>query len=91
MVLVADDFKITVIVIEQRIGFVNTDLRIRVWIAAQLLQHLVDVIVVHVAVATRPHELPRLQSRLLSDHQRQQRIGCDIERYAEEHVAGTLI
>lgn len=58
MVLVADDFKITVIVIEQRSGFVNADLRIRIWIAAQLLQNLIDVIVVHMAVTARPHEFP---------------------------------
>ena len=91
MVPVVDDFKITVIVIEQRSGFVNADMRIRIWIAAQLLQNLIDVIVVHMSVATRPHELPRLQPGLLGNHQRQQRIGRNIERHAEEHVAGTLV
>ena len=38
----------------------------------QLLEHLVNVIVVDMAVAAGPHEFAGLQARLLGHHKRQQ-------------------
>jgi len=91
MMLVIHDFEIAVIVVEQRIGLPDADLRIRVRRTAQLFQHLVDVVVVDVAVAAGPNEFAGLESRLLGHHEGEQRIGGDVERHAEEHVAGTLV
>ena len=64
MMLVIHDFEIAVIVVEQRIGLPDADLRIRVRRTAQLFQHLVDVVVVDVAVAAGPNEFAGLESRL---------------------------
>ena len=36
-------------------------------------------------------EFARLEPRHLRHHQRQQRIGRDVERHAEEHVAPALV
>ena len=49
------------------------------------------MIVVHMAVSAGPHELTGFQIGLLRDHHGEQRIGRDIERYAEEHIATALI
>ncbi len=42
-------------------------------------------------VAQAVHEIARLQARHLRDHHRQQRIGGDVERYAQENVRRALI
>jgi radical SAM superfamily enzyme len=46
---------------------------------------------VQVAVAPRPDELPDAEVALLRDHVREQRVGCDIERHAEEDVGAALV
>ena len=82
MVPVVDDLEVVILVVEQGIGFADADLRVRVRVAAQLFEHLVDMVVIHVAVAAGPDELPRFQPRLLRHHQREQRVGRDVERHA---------
>jgi ribosomal protein S13 len=49
------------------------------------------VIDVKVRVAARPDELADAEVALLRDHVREQRIGGDVERHAEEHVGAALV
>ena len=39
----------------------------------------------------KKNEVARLETRDLSDHQRQQGIGRDVERYAEEYIGAPLV
>ncbi len=43
------------------------------------------------AIPTRPDEFPDREIRLLGDHVRQQRVGGDVERHAEEYVGAALV
>src|SRR4029077_18299358 len=52
---------------------------------------LVKMIQVQMAVADGPNEFTGLQVALLSQHVRQQRIGGDIEGYAEEDIGAALV
>jgi hypothetical protein len=49
------------------------------------------VVAVEVGVAERVHEVADLQPGHLRDHVREQRVGRDVERHAEEHVGGALV
>ena len=53
--------------------------------------NLLDVVVVDVAVAAGPDEVADLEPGLLRDHVRQQRVGGDVERDAEEQVGAALV
>ena len=57
----------------------------------ELQGHLVDVVVVDVAVTAGPHELADLQARLLGEHVGEDGVGRDVERNAEEHVRTALV
>ena len=59
--------------------------------AAELLVRLLEVVQVEMGIAERVHELARLQPAHLSDHQRQQGIGRDVERHAEEDIGAALV
>ena len=89
--LVADDLEVLILVVEQGIGLTDLDGRVRVGLAAQLLKELVDVDDINLSVAACPDEFARLEPGLLRHHHGEQRVGGDIERHAEEHVAGTLV
>ena len=49
------------------------------------------MVAVQMGIAAGPDEITDLQIALLRHHMHQQRIAGDIERQAEEHIAGTLI
>ena len=42
-------------------------------------------------IAQGVHKVAGLEAAYLGDHQRQQRIGRDIERHAEENVGAALV
>ncbi|MNY81170.1 hypothetical protein D3C86_2225920 [compost metagenome] len=49
------------------------------------------MVVVDVHIPAGPDELARLQANLLREHARQQRIGSNVERDAQECVRGSLV
>ena len=57
----------------------------------QLQLRLLEVIEVEMHVAESGDEIAGLEIRDLRDHHREQRVGRDIERHAEEDVGGALI
>eukprot|EP01038_Epipyxis_sp_PR26KG_P001080 gene1080-1514_t len=59
--------------------------------ARQLGLHLLVVVAVDVAVATRPHEVAHLQIALLGHHVGQQRIAGDVERHTQKDVCTALV
>ena len=56
-------------------------------VARELGVDLLQVIEVEVAVAAGPDEVADVEVALLRHHVRQQRVGRDVERHAEEDVA----
>ena len=92
MRIVAGQRDVVIDKIEQRI-----DLRIerqpwqRPWLALKLEARLLDVIEIEVCIAEGVDQLPRLQPGHLRHHHRQQGVGGDVERYAEENIARALI
>src|SRR5690606_10614362 len=91
MVLVADDLDVLIPVIEDRVARRQAQHGERVWLAAELLGDLLNVIVVDVAVATGPDELARPVSGLRRHHVGQQGIAGEVERHAEEKVGAALV
>ena len=63
----------------------------QIWIAQQLLVGLLDMISVKMRIAQCMYEIARLQPCRLRDHQRQQRVGRDVERHAEKYIGAALI
>ena len=63
----------------------------RTRLARQLLARLLHVVGIQVCIAEGVHEIAGLQIAHLRDHQRQQRVGCDVERYTEEDVRAALV
>ncbi len=59
--------------------------------AGELRIHLLEVIEVEVAVAARPDEVADPQIALLRDQMREERIGRNVERHAQEDVAAPLV
>src|SRR5260370_32240179 len=57
----------------------------------QLQPCLLEMVRIEVSVAQAMNEVAGLEVRHLRHHQRQQRIGRDVEGYAEKHVRRTLI
>ena len=92
MVLVVLEEEVLVLVVEDALRLPSElQRRVRVRLARQLLAHLLVVVVVNVAIATRPDEVARFQPRLLRDHQRQERVARDVERNAEEQIGAALV
>ena len=65
--------------------------RRRKGLAAELLRHLVDMVVVNVAVAAGPDEFADVEANLGCDHVGEQRIARDVERHSEEQVGAALV
>ena len=57
----------------------------------KLQARLLEVVEIEVRVAERVDELAGLQAGHLRHHHRQQRVGRDVERHAEEDVGGALV
>ena len=68
-------------------GGAESQLRQRQRRARELLIRLLQVIQVQVAVAAGPDELAQFKIALLREHVRQQRVGGDVERHAQEKSA----
>src|ERR1044071_2396514 len=90
--IIADQFEILVF------EFVNVfhrgvelHLRQRTRFARELQLRLFQVIGVEVKIAKGVHEGAGFQLADLGDHQRQQRVGGDVERHPEEQVGAALI
>src|SRR5690606_40226459 len=60
-------------------------------IAAELQPGLFEMIAVEMGIAQRMDEIADLEPGDLRDHMRQQSIGGDVERHAEERVGRALI
>src|SRR5262245_15715179 len=56
----------------------------------KLQPRLLHMVEIKVRVSERVHELAGLEFGYMRHHQRQQRVGGDVERYAEEGVGRTL-
>src|SRR5699024_771273 len=92
VVLVALDLEILELVAEDRLRPArDPQPRVGERLAGQLPLHLLDMVVVDVAVPTGPHEVADGEIRLLGHHVRQQRVAGDVERDAEEHVRAALV
>ena len=70
---------------------VDVESRERAGRALQLLLERLNVVEVHVRIAHDVDEVTRLEVADLSDHPREQRVGGDVKRHAEAHIAGALI
>src|ERR1700722_1971708 len=89
--VVVHDGNVVVGVAEDRITWCQDEFRVWPRLAGQLLGDLLDVVVVDVAVAAGPDELPDSQTSLRSHHVREQRVACDVERHTEEKVGAALV
>src|SRR6267142_2642416 len=65
----------------------------REWLggAAELLARLLEMVQVQVGIAEGEDELAGLEAGDLRHHQRQQRVGGDVEGHAEEYVGAALV
>jgi hypothetical protein len=70
-------------------GFSHDGARAR--LARELQAGLFEVVGIQVAVAAGPHEFAGLQVADLRHHQREQGVGGDVERHAEEDVGAALV
>ena len=92
MTLVIEDREVLEAVVEdRRRSPQDGEARQRERLAGELGGDLLDVVVVEVAVAARPDELAGLEVALLRHHVREQRVGGDVERHAEEDVGAALV
>ena len=69
----------------------DLEARQRQWFAGELFARLIEMVAVKVAIAARPDEISDLEIALLRDHVRQQCIGGDVERHAQEEVGAALV
>src|SRR5580765_8645571 len=60
-------------------------------LARELEAGLLDMVRIEVDVAEGEDELAGLKLAHLSDHERQQRVGSDVERHAEKDVGAALV
>src|SRR5690349_11290958 len=82
--MVIHDRDVFVGVVEDRITWRENEFRIRPGLTTELQGHLLDVVVVDVAVPAGPDELADLQAGLRGHHVRQQRVARDVERHPEK-------
>src|SRR5437660_5026191 len=59
--------------------------------AGELLARLLEMVEIEVRVAEREDELAGLEVGDLRHHQREERVGGDVERHAEEEVGASLV
>ena len=92
MALVANDFKVFVLVVEDgvRLAF-DVQGGGGKGCAAELQFHLLEVVAVDVAVAARPDEVTHVQVTLLRHHVGQQGVAGDVEGHAQEDVGTALV
>src|SRR5689334_14631396 len=91
MMPIVEDLEIVEFVVEKRRLRPNPQPRERIRLAAQLLAHLLYVVVVDVAVAAGPDELAHLQADLRGDEMGEQGITGEIERHTQEQIRTSLI
>src|SRR5262245_51253096 len=92
MRIVADELEILIGEIEQRADLaVDLHAGKRAGRARQLLVGLVEVIEIEMDVAEGMDEFAGRESGDVRHHQREQSIGCDVERHAKKDVGGALI
>src|ERR1019366_6568599 len=92
MRVVAGQLKVAVLeLVDVPHGGVQFHLRQRARLTRKLQPGLVEMIRVEVQVSEGVDEYARLQLADLRNHHRQQGIGGDIERHAEEQVRAALI
>src|SRR5262245_30014679 len=90
--VVADQFEVLVDEIEQRAHFrIELYVRQRPRLPLQLLVGLVKMVEIEMHVAEAMDELAWSQPGYLRHHDGEQRVGSDVEGYAEEHIGGALI
>jgi len=63
----------------------------RARVPGQLGICLLQMIGIQVRITQGMHEITRLQTTDLRHHQRQQRIGSDVERHAQKDIAAALV
>ncbi len=92
MALVVQHFEVFKLVVEDGVGFTfDVQRRVGEWFAAELQRHLLVVVAVDVAVATRPDEVAHVQIALLGHHVGEQRVAGDVERHAKKDVRTALV
>ena len=72
-------------------GGVERERRERPRLTGELEPGLLDVVGVEVCVAQRVHEVADLETSHLGNHVREQGVGGDVERHAEEDVGAALV
>src|SRR5688572_13441 len=70
---------------------VQLHLRQRPGLAGQLQLRLLQMIAVEMQVTKSVNEGARLQATHLRDHQREQRVGRDVERHTQEQIRAALV
>ena len=90
--VVAFQRKVLVVKVKQILYVrVEVHLRQRARLARELQVHLLEVVEIDVCVARGVDELARLQAADLGYHHREERIGCNIERNAQECIRTALV
>ena len=80
VMLVVDELEIVKLVVKDGRGAALDDqLRVRKRLARKLQRHLLGVVAVDVAIATRPDEVAHAQVALLRQHVREQRVAGNVE------------
>ena len=71
----------------------RVQLHVRKWptIASELLARLRKMVLVKVKIAESVNEFGRCETTDLCDHPREQRVGGDVERHAEEKIGAALV
>ena len=71
----------------------RVQLHVRKWptIASELLARLRKMVLVKVKIAESVNEFGRCETTDLCDHPREQRVGGNVERHAEEKIGAALV
>ena len=86
---VIDQFEVLVVEIKNTAyPGIDLHLRRRQGFSGQLQVRLLQVVHIQVRVTQRMHELAGLQAGYLGNHQGEQGIGGDVERFSDIHVFG---
>src|ERR1700754_4512965 len=90
--LIVQELEVLELILEdrRRLAF-DRQARQRQRSALQLLVGLLEMVQVQVAATAGPDEVAGGQIALLREHVRQQGVGSDVERHAEEHFGAALV
>src|SRR3989344_7100762 len=69
---------------------VEPKLRERHRFAGEMFFHRIEMFVIHMRVLQGQNALLRLEAAYLREHMQEERIGSDVEWYAQEHIAASL-